>query len=50
MADHSRHVSLVQAPSHPVPQLQGPFEESMLESVQEDPDADIYLDPVSTLR
>lgn len=46
MADPARYVSLAQAPAHPVPQLQGPFEESMIESVQDDPDADIYLDPV----
>lgn len=46
MADHARLMSLTQAPAHPVPQLQGPFEESMLESIQDDPDADIYLDPV----
>lgn len=46
MADHSSPGSMIQAPSHPVFQLQGPFEESMLESVQDDPDIDIYVDPI----
>lgn len=35
------------APVHPVPQLQAPFEESMLESVHEDNDADTFLDPIT---
>ena len=34
----------VHAPAHPVPQLQGPFEESMLESVNDMADQDVYLD------
>src|SRR4051812_17449467 len=37
----------MQAPRHPVPQLQGPFEESMFESVNDDADTDLHLDPVT---
>ncbi|KAK5098455.1 hypothetical protein LTR70_002667 [Exophiala xenobiotica] len=46
MAQHSHHDSYtVQAPRHPVSQLQGPFEESMLEAAHDEPE-DIYLDPI----
>jgi len=46
MAQHDHHDSYtVQAPRHPVSQLQGPFEESMFEAVHDEPE-DIYLDPV----
>lgn len=38
---------MVKPPTHPVSQLQGPFEESMLESVVDDTDMDIFLDPVA---
>ena len=34
----------VNAPAHPVPQLQGPFEESMLESVNDVVEQETYLD------
>lgn len=34
------------APAHPVPQLQGPFEESMLESVNDAADQEVHLDAV----
>lgn len=38
---------LVRPPRHPVPQLQGPFEESMLESAHDDADMEVFLDPVA---
>lgn len=37
---------MIDPPVHPVPQLQGPFEESMLESTYDDLDTDAYTDPV----
>ena len=48
MSQHSPHDSAytAQAPKHPVSQLQGPFEESMLEAVDDEPE-DIYLDPIT---
>ena len=38
---------LVRPPGHPVPSLQGPFEESMSESVKEDTDFDVPIDAIS---
>ncbi|ETN39118.1 uncharacterized protein HMPREF1541_05340 [Cyphellophora europaea CBS 101466] len=38
---------LVRPPAHPVPTLQGPFEESMVESVSDAADYDVPIDAVS---
>jgi len=49
MAYHSRQEStiMIRPPIHPVAQLQGAFEESMLESVIDDTDMDVFLDPTA---
>ncbi|KAK5083500.1 hypothetical protein LTS08_003693 [Lithohypha guttulata] len=48
MAHRPHHGSYtVSAPVHPVSQLQGPFEESMLESVHEEAGPDNFLNPIA---
>ena len=48
MAQELHHATVpVSAPRHPVATLQGPFEESMLESVGDESEADVYLDPIT---
>ncbi|KAI1623655.1 hypothetical protein EDD37DRAFT_650750 [Exophiala viscosa] len=49
MSEKSRHgtPTLVRPPNHPVPQLQKPFEESMLESINDQADQDVPLDAMT---
>ncbi|KAK5030242.1 hypothetical protein LTR13_008260 [Exophiala sideris] len=49
MSDKSRHgtPTLIRPPNHPVPQLQKPFEESMLESIHDQTDQDVPLDAMT---
>jgi hypothetical protein len=46
-SDGSEQEVYVRPPSHPVPTLQGPFEESMVESVDSAADFDVPIDAVS---
>lgn len=46
-SDETGQEVFVRPPAHPVPTLQGPFEESMVESVHEGSDFDVPIDAVS---
>lgn len=47
MEDYGDNAFLAHPPAHPMPQLQGPFEESMVESVNDVTDQETHMDSVA---